>query len=81
MTKLNIDKDLKALENHDQPFIELFTHGTLSIEFYKPAQLDHQSPHILAMKFMLSLKAPAILFMALLASTLKAAMCFLYREA
>lgn len=26
-------------------FTELFTHGTLSVEFYKPEKIDRQTPH------------------------------------
>tara|TARA_R110000772_G_scaffold30532_2_gene75687 strand:- start:235 stop:567 length:333 start_codon:yes stop_codon:yes gene_type:complete len=45
MTKLSINKALESVERHDQPFIGLFTHGTLSVEFYKPIQTDYQKPH------------------------------------
>ena len=36
---------LAALEEADTPFRELFTHGTLSVEIYKPVVVDHQVPH------------------------------------
>jgi mannose-6-phosphate isomerase-like protein (cupin superfamily) len=26
-------------------FVELFTHGTLSVEMYKPEYIDYQTPH------------------------------------
>jgi mannose-6-phosphate isomerase-like protein (cupin superfamily) len=36
---------LGKLSNSNQLFLELFTHGTLSVEVYKPDKLDHQQPH------------------------------------
>ena len=36
---------LQKPTNSGKLFIELFTHGTLSIEIYKPAGEDHQQPH------------------------------------
>lgn len=29
----------------DQLFIELFRHGTMCVEYYKPGSIDSQSPH------------------------------------
>lgn len=29
----------------DTPFVEVFQHGTLSVEIYKPEQVDRQKPH------------------------------------
>jgi mannose-6-phosphate isomerase-like protein (cupin superfamily) len=28
-----------------KPFVELFRHGTLAVEFYKPEGVDRQTPH------------------------------------
>jgi mannose-6-phosphate isomerase-like protein (cupin superfamily) len=36
---------LRALARTDKPFIELFRHGTLAVEFYKPEGVDGQTPH------------------------------------
>ena len=36
---------LAALSTTDKPFIELFRHGTLAVEFYKPEGVDRQTPH------------------------------------
>jgi mannose-6-phosphate isomerase-like protein (cupin superfamily) len=33
------------LAESNELFIELFSHGTLSVEFYKPDKVDHQKPH------------------------------------
>jgi mannose-6-phosphate isomerase-like protein (cupin superfamily) len=45
LNRLTIKNALQALEGHDQLFIELFTHGTLSVELYKPVGTDPQKPH------------------------------------
>jgi mannose-6-phosphate isomerase-like protein (cupin superfamily) len=36
---------LAALTTTDKPFIELFRHGSLVVEFYRPEGVDRQSPH------------------------------------
>ncbi len=36
---------LRQLSNSNQKFLTLFEHGTLSVEIYKPDQVDHQQPH------------------------------------
>ncbi len=36
---------LRVLQEHDHPFIELFKHGSLVIEMYKPDKIDLQTPH------------------------------------
>ena len=36
---------LAALPTSDKPFIELFRHGSLAVEFYKPVAVDRQTPH------------------------------------
>ena len=33
------------LKDTNSLFLELFYHGTLSIELYKPDRVDHQQPH------------------------------------
>lgn len=33
------------LGKQEKPFIEIFTHGSLSVEFYKPEKVDLQTPH------------------------------------
>lgn len=36
---------LAALARTDKPFVQLFRHGTLEVEFYKPEGVDQQTPH------------------------------------
>ena len=36
---------LAALSKTDKPFVLLFRHGTLEVEFYKPEGVDQQTPH------------------------------------
>jgi quercetin dioxygenase-like cupin family protein len=36
---------LTALARTDKPFVLLFRHGTLEVEFYKPEGVDRQTPH------------------------------------
>jgi len=36
---------LVALAEVDSAFLELFAHGTLSVEVYRPVGRDHQTPH------------------------------------
>jgi mannose-6-phosphate isomerase-like protein (cupin superfamily) len=36
---------LEKLSDSNQLFLELFTHGSLSIEVYKPIEKDFQKPH------------------------------------
>ena len=43
--RLTIANALQELEGHDQPFRELFSHGSLSVEIYKPEKVDLQEPH------------------------------------
>lgn len=43
--RLTIANALQELKGHDQPFKELFNHGSLSIEIYKPEKVDLQKPH------------------------------------
>lgn len=43
--KINPKKALQKLAHQNSPFLELFSHGTLSVEMYKPETLDLQLPH------------------------------------
>jgi mannose-6-phosphate isomerase-like protein (cupin superfamily) len=45
MNRLTISSALKSLEGTKEVFKELFNHGSLSIEIYKPDGIDHQQPH------------------------------------
>jgi len=45
MSRLTVENALKSLNGHAQPFKELFNHGSLSVEIYKPVGVDHQQPH------------------------------------
>ncbi|HYC85675.1 MAG TPA: cupin domain-containing protein [Chryseosolibacter sp.] len=42
---LSIKDASDALAKSSALFTELFRHGTLSVEFYKPQKTDHQKPH------------------------------------
>jgi mannose-6-phosphate isomerase-like protein (cupin superfamily) len=43
--KLDKYEALNQLAEQSSPFIELFTHGTLRVEVYKPENVDLQKPH------------------------------------
>jgi mannose-6-phosphate isomerase-like protein (cupin superfamily) len=43
--RLTIAAATAALARTDKPFIEIFRHGTLAVEFYKPVGVDLQTPH------------------------------------
>ena len=45
MNRLTTSNALKALSGADKPYVELFKHGSLVIEIYKPDQVDPQEPH------------------------------------
>lgn len=36
---------IQALQQVPEPFVKLFEHGSMSVEYYQPDQLDHQTPH------------------------------------
>ena len=36
---------LAALAGTDKPWVGVFRHGTLEVEFYKPQGVDRQQPH------------------------------------
>jgi mannose-6-phosphate isomerase-like protein (cupin superfamily) len=43
--KISLESALASLSKSPLPFVELFKHGTLSVEVYKPIKTDHQKPH------------------------------------
>lgn len=43
--RLTPSSALAALAATDKPFVSLFRHGTLEVEFYKPDRIDKQTPH------------------------------------
>lgn len=42
---INPSKALDKLAQSPGEFLDLFSHGTLSLEIYKPDQIDKQKPH------------------------------------
>lgn len=45
MERLTVNNALEALQGHSEPFKELFSHGSLAVEIYKPEKVDAQTPH------------------------------------
>ncbi len=45
MDRLTISNALQSLKAEQDPFKELFSHGSLSVEIYKPQDVDSQEPH------------------------------------
>ena len=43
--KIAVDQALQRLKDSGRLFIELYSHGSLSIEIYKPGETDLQQPH------------------------------------
>ena len=43
--EISIDTAAKLLKKSKSVFVELFNHGTLVVEFYKPDKADKQRPH------------------------------------
>ncbi len=43
--RLTVSNALAALADVDDEYRELFTHGTLAIEIYRPDGIDRQTPH------------------------------------
>jgi mannose-6-phosphate isomerase-like protein (cupin superfamily) len=43
--EISIDQAAKALKSAKSVFVELFKHGSLVVEFYKPDKVDQQQPH------------------------------------
>jgi mannose-6-phosphate isomerase-like protein (cupin superfamily) len=42
---LGLDAALARLQAAPEKFVELFAHGTLSVEIYRPGDVDLQQPH------------------------------------
>lgn len=42
---ISIGQAIKLLEKSKNLFTEVFKHGTLVVEFYKPVKVDNQKPH------------------------------------
>ena len=45
MPRITVENALSELRSRDVPFKELFTHGSLVVEMYKPEKVDLQQPH------------------------------------
>ncbi|MBT0960016.1 cupin domain-containing protein [Denitromonas iodatirespirans] len=45
MNRLTLANAAAALAHQPTPFVELFRHGSLQVEFYQPVGADHQQPH------------------------------------
>ncbi len=45
MKRLTISNAAQALKGESEPFIELFEHGSLEVEYYQPKKVDEQTPH------------------------------------
>jgi mannose-6-phosphate isomerase-like protein (cupin superfamily) len=45
MNRLTVVNALQSLKDEKEPFKELFSHGSLSVEIYKPEGVDLQQPH------------------------------------
>jgi mannose-6-phosphate isomerase-like protein (cupin superfamily) len=43
--EISIERAASLLKESGHVFTEVFTHGTLSVEFYKPENIDLQKPH------------------------------------
>ena len=42
---INLKQALEKLDDSSGEFMELFGHGSLSVEIYKPNKVDKQTPH------------------------------------
>ncbi len=45
MSRITVEHALEELSKDKAPFKELFVHGTLAVEIYKPKRSDRQTPH------------------------------------
>ena len=45
MKRLTVSNAINSLKEREQAFKEVFSHGSLSIEIYKPISADKQQPH------------------------------------
>jgi mannose-6-phosphate isomerase-like protein (cupin superfamily) len=44
-THINVREGLAKLKQSENLFLEVFAHGSLSVELYKPEKVDLQKPH------------------------------------
>ena len=45
--KISVNEALQALQSHEgKTFLQLFRHGTMSVEIYQPKGRDLQQPHL-----------------------------------
>ena len=45
MIRLTLSNALESLKDEKEPFNKLFSHGSLTVEIYKPQNVDLQIPH------------------------------------
>lgn len=45
MSRLTLPNALKTLSSESEPYVELFSHGSMSVELYRPIKIDTQEPH------------------------------------
>ena len=45
MAHLTLENARAKLAGADEAFVQLFTHGSLEVEYYQPSKVDHQTPH------------------------------------
>jgi mannose-6-phosphate isomerase-like protein (cupin superfamily) len=43
--EISVEKAAEVLKESGNLFTEVFKHGSLVVEFYKPEKIDHQPPH------------------------------------
>ncbi len=43
--KVGLETAKKMLQMAEEPFVDLFQHGSLLLEYYKPEKVDLQKPH------------------------------------
>lgn len=43
--QISPEEGLRRLQSHPNEFVELFAHGSLVVEYYKPNRIDKQQPH------------------------------------
>lgn len=44
--KITLEEALQKLGGQSLPFLQLFRHGSMSVEIYQPREVDHQQPHL-----------------------------------
>ncbi len=45
MSRLTVSNALRSLDGHSEEYRELFSHGSMTVEIYKPDKVDRQQPH------------------------------------